>query len=566
MVSMPSLRNVLERYCDEIQSGAINVGALERGAVDRYVREREIGYWQWDQEAADRACHFFPSYLVHTKGRWAKTDRRAAQAFKLSPFQVFIVANLMGWKDPVDGLRRFRKAYISLARKQGKSFTIAGLTVYFFMRKDDPQAEIYTMGANLDQAKILFNMARSMIAASPSLRQRCTLGAEWVINNETGAVLVPLACGPAHGKSPSIVVYDEVHEYQNQHRGSYDALATGSGAREAPLHISITTSGDPAGGSPIWEEEDTAARKVVEAACTDNPIGERDFVFVARYDKGDDFLDPQNFRKANPNLGVTVLPESLELERLEAKTRPERMHRFKRFFCNYPIGSKLKAVDAKQWQANVRKEPDFSGAVCYGGLDAGRNYDFAGFALVFPLDDDTYYLKAWTWASRQSDAKTDREPFTTWEAQRHITIHDGDAIDFTAVRDDISEILRGVNCVKLTFDKHEAHVTATDIQLATGVPIEEMPQSYPHYNESLKKFVNSAVPDGEILHNGDPVLAWQADNLSIKRDPRGLWMPDKAHKERKIDAMVAGLMAYKTALFHENQSREFYLTNEVEVG
>ncbi len=96
--------------------------AVERYQKDLERQETDDFPYHLDARQAQRFCAFFPLLLRHSIGVWA------GEPFATSPFQTFINWNLFGWKRS-DGTRRFRRAFISMARKQGKSTHCAGLTI-----------------------------------------------------------------------------------------------------------------------------------------------------------------------------------------------------------------------------------------------------------------------------------------------------------------------------------------------------------------------------------------------------------------------------------------------------
>src|SRR5688500_12923740 len=117
--------NAAERYIADVVDQRILVGNLVRLAVERHLRDLETGKergLRFDRKAGQRVLDFF-AHLRHSKGEWAR------QPFILAAWQAFILWVLFGWKRS-DGFRRFRTAYIEVARKNGKSTLAAGVGLY----------------------------------------------------------------------------------------------------------------------------------------------------------------------------------------------------------------------------------------------------------------------------------------------------------------------------------------------------------------------------------------------------------------------------------------------------
>ena len=137
-----------------------------RTAADR--RAVEQGCW-FDLAAAERVRQFFRRFLRHSKGQWAN------QPFELLDWQWRdVVAPLFGWKRK-DGSRRYRRGYVEVPKKNGKSTLFAGLGLYTLTCDSEPGAEIYCAAVDRDQASIVFNEAANMVDSSPHLSSRLTV-------------------------------------------------------------------------------------------------------------------------------------------------------------------------------------------------------------------------------------------------------------------------------------------------------------------------------------------------------------------------------------------------------
>jgi phage terminase large subunit-like protein len=559
--------DAVQQYIDAVLTGEERVGELERLAVERYVHEREhgtaSGLFYFDEDLARRSVVFFPMILKLTDGEWH------GERFALNCWQSFVVWNLFGWRTKSGGLRRFRKAYISVGRKNGKTTLIAGLACLCMYAEDPPEhgAELYCTATTLDQASILYDMCEKLIRMSPSLRKRSKFWSGSLQNTVFDSYLKPLSARKGkHGSNPHLMIIDEMHEWGETHRPLYDAITTGSAARRQPLQIIITTAGDPGGESPIWQEENDMAEKVLHSWGSPDPVGEHQFSLICRVDKEDDPFNPKNFRKANPNLGISVKEDYLKLQAAEAKVMPSARTKFLRFHANYPTGSAEKAFDMEAWDACRREHPDLKDRDCYAGMDLGSVYDFAGFSLLFQEGDQEYWLKSWIWAAEKNPhIHLDRDPYMTWIKDGQMMIHEGTALDFEKVREDILHLCEDYNVMSLAFDAQQARLMALQLEHDLGAELVEFIQAPSHYNEPLKVFIHR-INEQRIWHDGSPALRWQADNLIIKRNVMDKWMPDKSSPMRKVDGIVASIMGFSEALFNEQEKLDYYDSHELEIG
>jgi phage terminase large subunit-like protein len=116
----------------------------------------------FDIQAAERVQTFFRKFLRHSKGQWA------GKPFELLEWQWDrIVARIFGWKR-ADGTRRYRRGYIEVPKKNGKSTLFSGLSLYLLCGDGEPGAEIYSAAVDRDQASIVYNESANMVEASPA--------------------------------------------------------------------------------------------------------------------------------------------------------------------------------------------------------------------------------------------------------------------------------------------------------------------------------------------------------------------------------------------------------------
>ncbi len=161
-------------YARAVTEGQILTNRLVRLACERHLDDlgpAGTRGLRFDPAAARRAIEFF-GFLRHSKGEWA------GQSFALAPWQAFVIGCLFGWQRS-DRLRRFRTTYCAVPRKNGKSSTSAGIGLYLLVADGEQGAEVYSAATTRDQARIVFDEAKRMVAASPALRRRV----EPLINN-----------------------------------------------------------------------------------------------------------------------------------------------------------------------------------------------------------------------------------------------------------------------------------------------------------------------------------------------------------------------------------------------
>jgi len=304
-------------YAEKVAAGKLPTSRLVRLAcersladLERYGSQPRRGREFWfDGAAADRVLAFFPRFLRHSKGKWA------GKPFELSPWQQWILAQAFGWKICRSGLRRFRKVYVEIPRKNGKSQMAAGVALVLLVADGEAGAEVYSAATKRDQAAIVWTEAKRMVKASPALRGSIVPYRSVLSAPDNGGSFVALGADSKtlDGLSPHGVVVDELHAHKT--REVLDVLETAMGAREQPFLWAITTSGH--GGESVCWEQHEYARKVLEGHVDDPTF----LSYVAGADEGDDWRRREVWEKANPNFGVSVFPEKPNRRRRSRESR-----------------------------------------------------------------------------------------------------------------------------------------------------------------------------------------------------------------------------------------------------
>lgn len=552
-----SPRAVVAKYIAGVLDGSIVVGRLVRLAVERHVADLknagERGYY-FDEQIAEAAIRFFPAVCQHSIGEWA------SKPFVLEPWQQFIVWCLMGWRRTSDNMRRFRKAFLSMARKNGKSTFCAALLllllVFDFPR--EPGGQIYVAATKEEQARIVFDEAKRMVETSPALRSRLTVYLKRLVYESAGAFACPIGSDSkvADGYNPSAVFRDELHAWAAQHRGLHEKLGTGGASRRQPLEVTITTAGDEQ--SEIWAEELEHATKTVEVATTGQVVSDSLFSFIACLDPEDDPLDEACWPKANPNLDVSVKREYLRDQANEARQKPTALSAFIRYHGNRRVTSTVRAIPAELWAGNAGTLSDWSKAtaVC-GGIDLGWRDDFACVAAVARFDDqspsgtiDRYEARLWTYCCRDSKRPLWQEPFSHWQRAGLLTVTEGNTTDIATLRRDVVDISAKHGCRTWAIDPNNARQLGQELQDEHGLAVFEFVQSCRTYNEPTRKLLDLLASGGgtRFRHDGNAVLAWMAGNLSTYENARKEMMPSKRASTEKIDGVVATIMALERAM------------------
>jgi phage terminase large subunit-like protein len=563
-------------YARKVVAGKIVVGRLVRLACERHLADLKTGHkrgLRFDRVEAQAAIDFW-AMCPHLKGR-----KWSGQGIVLEPWQAFIIALVYGWKR-ADGRRRFRVVWIEMGRKNGKSTLAYPAALHNLTVDGEPGAEVYSCATKKDQAKIVYDMARRAVIRTPELLEVLTPYVHSVVNEETWAKLEALGADAdtLDGLNPSCVICDEVHKWKG--RELWDVIDTATGAREQPLIWVVTTAG-PEGEESVYGQEHGYTRQVLEGVVEDDSR----FGYIACLDADDDWKDPKNFVKANPNLGVSVQADEIAGAVEKAKHSPSSANAVKRLRLG------IRTQDADAWipltlwdslrDSRVSMEK-LKGFPCWGGLDLASESDFAALSLLFPLDEvagelvpaadstkpDIYGLVHRLWMppeARYERERKLREIVKPWMHAGHVVAHQGDSIDQDAIEAEVLRIAEEYDLMCLAYDPFNAGMLAQHLA-ANGVNVWKFVQSMNSFAPAVKRF-DELLSNKRIRHDGNPCVRWMADNVVLVQSGAGARMPSRKKSRNKIDGIVSSVESVGASMSSEGQSTaSYYDTKGVETA
>lgn len=558
MIAQVNYESIVKNYCAGVLDGTIPACKENILAVRRYLDDLnnagDRGFY-FDKRLAALGCRRFPIFGVHHVGM-----QFAGNAFNLEPWQVFIVWNIWGWRRKASGLRRFKKAYITIAAKSGKT-TFMGVMAWILTVSDHPiesAPQTYIVATTLDQARILYNEALKCAESKKSTRAMIhTYRAPHRIEipSMDGIIRpVPLD-GNFDGFNASYIFVDEMHAMRECHREGKEKLRSRTLARQQPLEAIITTAGNDK--SELWKEEDAYAVNVVNSVVTGNIIDDTYFSMICRVDPEDDIFEERNWYKANPSLGVTIPLDTLREEANRAKHDPASLIEFTRYKCNRMVSSSFKAFTPEMWamgNAPVVLEPREYG---HGGIDASLGGDFFSVSMCFPPSDENgkYKLLSKSWCLKKKFDHWSQEPWFSLIRSGQLICQEGDMLDTTEIMKYILEMDKKYTIGTWAFDPNKMQHFASQLINEHGLQMFPFKQNSYKYSEPCHKFTEQ-LEAGNIIHGNDPVLSYQALNVVWESGSYETIRPGRKGRDEKIDAAVASIMAFSECLFAAKNKAE----------
>lgn len=554
----------------------------------------------FDAETAQYYIDFIETCCTHIEGALA------GKPFILELWEKAIIANLFGWykKDFLGRtVRRYRKAFIYIPRKNGKTPLVAAIhNAVFFL--DDEAGQINNLAAaSRDQATKLYRHISGMIKNEPEMNKRCQryIATRSITKPDYSVTkVIPADENVAHGDNPHFQAIDELHSQPN--RKLYDALfsAMSSANRIQPLLIMITTADYDR--PSVCNEEYNYAIKVRDGIRDDQSylpvIYEAMHINKAGRLVEDDWTNIKTWYKANPNLGVSVSLDYFREAHLKAKEDLQFENTFKRLHLNIRTEQAERIIPMDAW-GKCREQIDwsvFNKKPCWAALDIGAIRDFVSLIILFgsqegePVSVDyedvkgqkqiwnfirrDYWLKHFCWLPEQPVSRDPRmeSQIDAWVKQGYIIRTPGNVVDYDQVEGDIIRLLNPYSMQQFAIDQGFQGMKITqDLQKIFGD--DRCPAHRDHNSGSpannitnvkctcrIRAFrqgiLSMAAPFRELMqlimlgrlhHDGDPVLRWMASNVAAE-SRGGLIKPSKDKSPEKIDGITAATMAIGIAM------------------
>lgn len=539
-----------KRYAEAVISGEQIACKLVILSCKRFMRDLErqrtadFPYY-YCEARAEHACQFL-EYLPHIKGALASKN----ETLKLEPWQCFIVCNIFGWLKVSTNTRRFTKAYNEMPRKNGKTFKASGISLYCALADREAGSQVFMAASNHSQALLCFDEAKAMLAKSPDLCEY--FGVEYnklrIYVPTTESVMRALPKdqgGSLDGLNIHCAVVDELHAHQTS--ATWNALTMGTGSREQPLIMAITTAGF--NRNSVCYEQRSYLKKILEGVYEDETY----FGMIYTIDDDDDWKSPIAWAKANPNLGVSIVMDNFEADCKAAINRPSDQNHFKTKRLNMWVGADTAWIDMDKWDACAdpeMKEEDCKNMELFVAVDLASVSDFCCVARVYTekkpdetgMDANYYYLFVDHFLNETAVENQRVDEVRNWAQQDLIHVNRGDATDFRLIQNRVEELaLKKPKMIG--FDRYQAAQMMQELNAQKIKGVTEYPQNLANMSAPMKE-LEAAIVSGRLKHTGDPVLAWMFSNVVAHRDAKDHIYPnrDKTALHNKIDGAVAAIM------------------------
>lgn len=389
-----SYKEIAIKYAKNAVEGKSIVGKEVVLACQRFLDDMER--FDLHEKEPDFVIGIVEKLMVHKQGEDINGKSLVNKALILQPWQVFIIYNLVGFYHRGTDERRFKEAFIFVSRKNGKTFMIAALAFGLAILERKSGSKIYIVAASLKQAQqsfedIIYTLKyRKLIQNFRVRNNNAEHSIQYEFINENGEpdgsiYIEALAANPDSQDSfnCNIAIADEIHAFKKA--AQYNRFKEAMKAYTNKLMIGITTAGDNMNSFCYRRLE--YAVKVVNGTVKDDTL----FAFVSRADQDEngevDYTNPIQHQKANPNYGVTIRPEEIMNDALQAQNDPQQRKDFLSRSLNIYTTAMKAYFNIEEFRASDKKydwnlkELSKLPIEWYGGADLSKLHDLTAAAL-----------------------------------------------------------------------------------------------------------------------------------------------------------------------------------------
>ena len=539
-------------YPSKVLSGKIVAGKLIKLACKRYFDFLKRKDMYFDTDAVDRVVNFI-SKLKHFTGEHNQ------KPFTLSDWQFWLVCSILAFKWKKNGYRVCRTAFIEVGRKSGKSSLLAALSAYCLVADKEHNAQVVFSANSAKQASLCFQMTSNFLQGiDPKgkyfkrLRDKIKFDAtksEIIVTSSDASKLDGLNC--------SMFCVDELEEAKDGKL--WNVLETSQGMRTQPLAIAILTAGFNLNGFAYQMR--LSNMEVLHGKREDDTL----FSAIYELDEEDDVEDPKVWKKACPNLDITVKSDYLQQQLNRAKNNPSlQTSVYTKLFDKWLASSEEwlpahKILEAQQkWEYSTFSKDYFS----YLGVDLGSTGDLTCVSVMVPVEDKFYFRNYYFLPSETLKTNENRELYKIWKEQGHLITTEGNVTDYNAVIKTIMDVNSEIQCVKIAYDAWNSTQWACTCT-EQGLPVEPFSQSMASMNRPSKE-LERLIMSGKVILYPNPIDRFCFSNVVIKRDYNDNIKITKQGYNNKIDgcvAMVNALGIYLTTNHYTNDIYTFNIEN-----